>query len=75
MCVWRKYPPGEWQQWHTATRKAIRKHAITSVMDPGMPDERAAHYLIHAHCRRVGEGTSPALLPGPEPSGNSGIIY
>jgi len=22
--------PGEWQQWHTATRKAIRKHAITS---------------------------------------------
>ena len=62
--------PGEWQQWHTATRKAIRKHAITSVTDLGTPDERAAHHLIHAHCRRrIGEGTSPALLPGSEPSG------
>jgi RNA-directed DNA polymerase len=62
--------PGEWQQWHTATRKAIRKHAITSAMDLGTPDERAAHHLIHAHCRRrTGDGTSPALLPGPEPSG------
>jgi RNA-directed DNA polymerase len=62
--------PGEWQQWHTATRKAIRKNAITSVTDLGRPDERAAHHLIHAHCRRrIGGGTSPALLPGSEPSG------
>jgi RNA-directed DNA polymerase len=62
--------PGEWQQWHTATRKAIRKHAITSVTGPGTPDERAAHHLIHAHCRRrIGSGTSPALLPGSEPPG------
>ena len=61
--------PGEWQQWHTATRKAIRKHAIASVTGLGTPDERAAHYLIHAHCqRRISEG-SPAPLPGPEPSG------
>ncbi len=62
--------PEEWQQWHTTTRKAIRKDAIASVMDLGTPDERAAHHLIHAHCqRRIGDGTSPALLPGPEPSG------
>ena len=62
--------PGEWQQWHTATRKAIRKHAITSVTGPGIPDERAAHHLIHAHCRRrIGSGTSPALLPGPSLQG------
>ena len=62
--------PEEWQQWHTATRKAIRKHAITSVTDLGTPDERAAHHLIHAHCRRrIGSGTSLALLPGSEPSG------
>jgi RNA-directed DNA polymerase len=62
--------PEEWQQWHTATRKAIRKHAITSVTALGTPDERAAHYLIHARCqRRIGDGTNPALLPGPEPSG------
>ena len=56
--------PEEWQQWHTVTRKAIRKHAIDSVTDIGTPDEHAAHYLIHAHCRRrIGDGTSPALLP------------
>jgi RNA-directed DNA polymerase len=61
--------PEEWQHWHTATRKAIRKHAITSVTDLGMPDERAAHYLMHAHCRRPGSGTNPALLPGSEPPG------
>jgi RNA-directed DNA polymerase len=62
--------PEEWQQWHTATRTAIRKHAITSVVDLGTPDERAAHHLIHVHCqRRIGSGTNPALLPGPEPSG------
>jgi RNA-directed DNA polymerase len=61
--------PEEWQQWHTATRKAIRKHAIASVTSLGTPDKRAAHYLIHASCqRRISEG-SPALLPGPEPSG------
>jgi RNA-directed DNA polymerase len=62
--------PEEWQQWHTATRKAIRKHAITSVTDLGTPDEPAAHHLIHADClRRIGGSTSPALLPGREPSG------
>ena len=60
--------PEEWQQWHTVTRKAIRKHAIDSVTDPGTPDGRVAYHLIHAHCRRrIGSGTSPALLPGPQP--------
>ena len=63
--------PGEWQQWHTTTRKAIRKHAITTVMDLGTPDERAAHHLIHAHCRRriSSSDTSPAFLPSREPIG------
>jgi RNA-directed DNA polymerase len=60
--------PEEWQQWHTVTRKAIRKHAIDSVTDLGTPDGRVAYHLIHAHCRnRIGNGTSPALLPGPQP--------
>ena len=60
--------PEEWQQWHTVTRKAIRKHAIDSVTDLGTPDGRVAYHLIHAHCRRrIGSGTSPALLPGPQP--------
>jgi RNA-directed DNA polymerase len=62
--------PDEWQQWLTTTRKAIRKHAVTSVMGLGTPDERAAHHLIHAYCRsRIGNGTNPALLPGREPAG------
>ena len=60
--------PEEWQQWHTVTRKAIRKHAIDSVTDLGTPDGRVAYHLIHAHCRRrIGSGTSPALLPGMQP--------
>ena len=62
--------PEEWQQWHTVTRKAIRKHAIDSVTDLGTPDGRVAYHLIHAHCRRrigSGSGTSPALLPGLQP--------
>jgi RNA-directed DNA polymerase len=60
--------PEDWQQWHTATRRAIRKHAITNVTDLGTPDERAAHHLIHASCRRrLGSGNGPALLPGSEP--------
>jgi RNA-directed DNA polymerase len=62
--------PEEWQQWLTATRTAIRKQAITSVMDLGTPDERAAHHLMHARCQsRIGNGTSPESLPGHEPSG------
>jgi len=60
--------PEEWQQWHTVTRKAIRKHTIDSVTDLGTPDGRVAYHLIHAHCRcRIGRGTSPALLPGLQP--------
>jgi hypothetical protein len=61
--------PEEWQQWHTATRTAIRKHVITSVMDLGTPDERAAHHLIHVHCCRRISGTGPALLPAPSLQG------
>ena len=35
---------------------------------PGTPDGRVAYHLIHAHCRtRIGNGTSPAPLPGMQP--------
>jgi RNA-directed DNA polymerase len=43
--------PQEWEQWLTATRKAIRKHAVT-VWGGGTPDERVADRLVHAHCQR-----------------------
>jgi RNA-directed DNA polymerase len=63
--------PREWEQWLTATRKAIRKHAVTA-WAAGTPDERAATRLIHTHCRRRttrgDEGTAP-LHTAREPSG------
>lgn len=43
--------PREWEQWLTATRKAIRKHAV-AVWGAGTPDERVADHLTHAHCQR-----------------------
>ena len=58
----------EWEQWHTTIRKAVRKHAVATVMDLGTPGEHAAYRLIRVHCRRR-IGSSPALLPGPKPSG------
>jgi RNA-directed DNA polymerase len=55
--------PNEWEQWLTATRKAIRRHAITPGL--GTPDEHAAARLIHTHCRRRlgGDSIRTALLP------------
>jgi len=41
----------EWEQWLTATRKAVRKQAITAARGPGTPDEPVALSLIHAHCQ------------------------
>ncbi|MBO3752135.1 group II intron reverse transcriptase/maturase [Streptosporangiaceae bacterium NEAU-GS5] len=53
--------PSEWQQWLTATRRAIRRNAITTT-GPGTLDETSAPNLIHAHCRRrLGDRNSPAL--------------
>jgi RNA-directed DNA polymerase len=41
--------PHEWEQWLVATRKAIRKHAVTANPGVGAPDKRAAPHLVHAH--------------------------
>ncbi len=62
--------PPEWEQWLTATRKAIRRHAVTA-WGAGTPDERVATRLIHAHCHRrlTGEGKDPQHLPAREPPG------
>lgn len=50
--------PQEWEQWLVATRKAIRKHAITARPGVGTPDKHAAPHLMHAHCYRriIGDG-------------------
>jgi RNA-directed DNA polymerase len=64
--------PDEWEQWITATRKAIRHQAITLDTEPGNPDQLTVFRLIHTHCRdRLpdGFGSRPALLPAHEPKG------
>ena len=57
--------PDEWEQWITAVRKAVRRHAVTIDAGPGTPDQRTAIRLIHTHCRRrlpdAADG-GPALL-------------
>ena len=55
------------QQWHATIRKAIRKEAITAVMDLGTPGEQAAYHLIHAYCRRRigGRASTPQGLLEP----------
>lgn len=50
----------EWEQWHTAIRKAIRKEAVATVVDLGTPGEQVAYRLIHAHCRRRTGGSKPS---------------
>ena len=62
--------PHDWQQWLTATRKAIQRHAVTAKARPGTSDDVAAPQLLHAHCARRQhiDGNSPALLPDREPS-------
>jgi RNA-directed DNA polymerase len=63
--------PDEWEQWITATRKAIRRQAIAET-GPGTPDERSAVRLIHTHCRGRqpdDSGSAPATpLPAWKPS-------
>ena len=57
----------EWEQWHTVIRKAIRKEAVSAVMDLGTPGEQVAYRLIHAHCRRRISGSEPSISASPQP--------
>jgi RNA-directed DNA polymerase len=52
--------PHEWEQWLTATRKAISKHNLVAHGWKGMPDE---FRLVHVSCYRRTTGThrDPAL--------------
>ncbi len=42
----------EWEEWLTVTLKAVRKKAITAERELGMPGDRVALHLVHAHCRQ-----------------------
>jgi RNA-directed DNA polymerase len=44
--------PDEWAQWLMATRKAVRREAVTAEPVPRTPDDPAAVQLVHAHCQR-----------------------
>jgi hypothetical protein len=64
-------PPVAGLRWRCrSTSGEVHGYAITSVMDPGTPDERAAHHLIHARytpaaaaTRRAMTGRTPAAIP------------
>ena len=51
--------PEEWQQWHTVTRKAIRKHAIDSVTDLGTRTD-ASHTTSYTHTAVAVSAAVPA---------------
>jgi RNA-directed DNA polymerase len=44
--------PDEWEQWSTATRLAICKHAITTQTGPATPHDTPTFRLIHTGCQR-----------------------
>jgi RNA-directed DNA polymerase len=53
------HSPGEWEQWHRTTRKAItRQHIIAH--GTGTPDETR---LVHSHCQRRATGASKEPAP------------
>ncbi|MBA2952032.1 group II intron maturase-specific domain-containing protein, partial [Streptomyces himalayensis] len=64
--------PEQWGQWLSATRKAVRHHAITAKAGPGPADEPAALQLVHAHCARrlaADNHDDQPLLPARKPQG------
>ena len=42
----------EWAQWLTATRKTVRKRAVTAEANAGPSDDLVHIHLTHTHCRR-----------------------
>jgi RNA-directed DNA polymerase len=60
--------PQEWEQWLTATRKAVRKQAVTVELEPDPADESDNVHLKHAYCRPRHDavaGTKPSKLLQP----------
>ena len=64
--------PDEWEQWITATRKALSHHALTvdvATQHPGKADPITVFRLIHIHCqdRQPGDIGSSASTTAPSP--------
>jgi RNA-directed DNA polymerase len=56
--------PDEWEQWITATRKAVRAKALTLQAGRDEQDDLPVLHLVHADCaRHHARRGSPALLP------------
>jgi RNA-directed DNA polymerase len=56
--------PDEWEQWITATRKALSHHVLTLDAGPSPTDTITVFRLVHTHCRDRppgGDGSAPAL--------------
>jgi RNA-directed DNA polymerase len=53
--------PGEWEQWHRTTRRAITRQHLTAHRVAGTPDQTR---LVHSHCQRrlTGANKEPAPL-------------
>ncbi|GAA0731088.1 helix-turn-helix domain-containing protein [Dactylosporangium roseum] len=62
--------PDEWEQWFTATRKALRRQALTP-HGGGRDDQH--HHLVHTHCRRRYEAeTARTWRPSAPPASPRG---
>jgi RNA-directed DNA polymerase len=62
--------PDEWEQWTTATRKAMRAKALTVHTGRDESNNLAVLHLVHADCaRRHARRGSPALPPARDAPG------
>jgi len=63
--------PDEWEQWLKATRKAVRKNAVTAEPGHGTSNDPVSLHLVHTHCRRRRhtDSTTPALPLPASPQG------
>jgi RNA-directed DNA polymerase len=56
--------PDEWEQWITATRKALAHRVLTLDAGPGEADAITVYRLVHTHCRdRPPGGTRSGPAP------------
>jgi len=62
--------PFEWEEWFTATRKALRKHLLTAERPAGTSDGTLSMQLTHSFCWKrsmVESDGRPVVLPAYSP--------